>query len=275
MLTLPLILAAISAGLIGGFHCLGMCGGIASILSQLPNAAGIATRTEPQVNLGMQATTGMVKVIPIAVDATNKLSASSLSRNASRTLLYQVQLHGGRLTTYMLIGALFGGLGATSLRWRSELPITTVLFVVGNCALILLGLRLLGVQIRSLLPPSLTAKLSSVVASLMPASREVRAHPFWVGATWGMLPCGLSYAVAPFALLSGAAWSGAVLMLLFGLAALPHLLIAQVMSRQIRQSGILRFVQISIAIVLIGFGLMGLFYFDMRNMPDFLCLTPR
>lgn len=276
MLTLPLILAAISAGLIGGFHCLGMCGGIASILSQLPRAARATARSESPANLGMQATTAVtVKVIPIAVEVTNTPNARSIARDARSTLLYQGQLHGGRLTTYMLIGALFGGLGAASLRWRSELPITPILFVIGNCALILLGLRLLGVQISSLLPHSLSTKLSSVVASLMPASHEARRHPFMVGVTWGMLPCGLSYAIAPFALLSGAAWSGAVLMLLFGLAALPHLLIAQVLSRQIRQSGILRSFQISIAAVLIGFGLLGLFYFDMKNMPDFLCLTPK
>jgi sulfite exporter TauE/SafE len=34
MLTLPLILAAVTAGIAGGVHCVGMCGGISSMLSR-------------------------------------------------------------------------------------------------------------------------------------------------------------------------------------------------------------------------------------------------
>jgi sulfite exporter TauE/SafE len=63
-------------------------------------------------------------------------------------------------------------------------------------------------------------------------------------------------------------------MLLFGLAALPHLLIAQTISRQLKQHGLMLTLQIFFALVLIGFGLLGLFYFDMKNMPAFLCITP-
>jgi len=33
MLTAPLVFAALSAGLLGGVHCIGMCGGIANMLT--------------------------------------------------------------------------------------------------------------------------------------------------------------------------------------------------------------------------------------------------
>ncbi|WP_395007410.1 sulfite exporter TauE/SafE family protein, partial [Undibacterium sp.] len=184
------------------------------------------------------------------------------------------KLHGGRLTTYALIGAFFGGMGAVSLRWKTDFPVTTIFFIIGNIALIILGLRLLGVRMHALVPRFINEKIHLVYAGMMPNLQKAGAHSFFLGMTWGALPCGLSYAIAPFALLSGAAWSGATLMLLFGLAALPHLLIAQTISRQLKQHGLMFALQILFAMVLIGFGLFGLFYFDMENMPELLCITP-
>jgi len=269
MLTLPFIIAALSAGLIGGFHCVGMCGGIASLLSSLPTITEVS-----QAKIGDRLS--LSKVIPInPVLATGKASPdSSLGRK-----LYPYKLHAGRLTSYALIGAVFGGFGASSLQWKAEFPITSIFFALGNLALVFLGLRLLGFKLNALLstflPTFLTAKTQALYSKLTPSLQRGSAHPYLTGMAWGCLPCGLSYAIAPFALLSGAAWSGAVLMLLFGLAALPHLLIAQTMSKQIKAHGMMGVVQALFALILIGFGVAGLFYFDMNNMPDFLCVTPR
>lgn len=276
MLTLPLILAAISAGLIGGFHCVGMCGGIASILSRLPSfrsaASTVSSATTPILNVvdGSSVSTPR-RVIPIAAAGDILVQAKS---DKFTQLSYQIQLHTGRLATYALIGAVFGGIGAASLRWKLEFPITSIFFVVGNIALIILGLRLLGVRLHLLVPNILNEKIQGVYARVMPNLQKASAHPLFLGMAWGSLPCGLSYAIAPFALLSGAAWSGAILMLLFGLAALPHLLIAQAMSKTLKQHSLMLVVQYLFAAILIGFGLFGLFYFDMKNMPEFLCITP-
>jgi sulfite exporter TauE/SafE len=265
MITLPLILAVLSAGLIGGFHCVGMCGGIATLLSNLPQIAG-----SPSNEYNASGYSG--KVISIhAIPA----KAIELPSPQIAQFLYACKLHAGRLTTYAFIGAIFGGVGATSLRWKADFPIATVFFVLGNVALVILGLRLLGLKVQSLLPVFLNNKIQSVYGKLMPTMQKGSQHPYLLGLTWGCLPCGLSYAIAPFALLSGAAWSGAVLMLVFGLAALPHLLIAQTISRQLKANGWMVFAQMLFALVLIGLGLAGLFYFDMKNMPDFLCITPR
>lgn len=276
MLTLPLIFAAISAGLIGGFHCVGMCGGIASILSKLPSF-GIATSMASQPanpkrnHVDSSPISTSRRVIPIAPVGDILVQAKS---DKLTQLSYQIQLHAGRLVTYALIGAVFGGIGAASLRWKIDFPIANIFFVVGNIALIILGLRLLGVRLHLLIPNRLNQKIQGVYGRVMPNLQKASAHPLFLGMAWGSLPCGLSYAVAPFALLSGAAWSGAVLMLLFGLAALPHLLIAQAMSKKLKQHGLMLAVQYLFAAILIGFGLFGLFYFDMKNMPEFLCITP-
>ncbi|MBC3874938.1 sulfite exporter TauE/SafE family protein [Undibacterium flavidum] len=283
MLTLPLILAALSAGLIGGVHCIGMCGGIASILSRLPRSI-LSSQT-----LSAKST----KVIAIVPDASYQVQQavqgkqdspysqnanqvpSQLAKDRAKNLLYLCYLHGGRLSTYMLIGAIFGGFGAASLRWKADFPVSTGLFVIGNLALILLGLRLLGVRMFSVFPSSLTEKIQHAYGLLMPSLQKGSSHPYLMGMTWGALPCGLSYAIAPFALLSGAAWSGAVLMLLFGVAALPHLLLAQTISHRLNRQGRMRGIQILFAVMLLVLGGMGLFYFDMKNMPDILCITPQ
>lgn len=273
MLTLPLILAAISAGLIGGFHCVGMCGGIASILASLTSYKPTPAKSN---DVGLSNAVGLstAKVIPIqSVQETSGTIHKQLQMRR-QTIAYQLKLHGGRLSTYMVIGAFFGGLGAASLQWKAELPVTRVLFILGNIALVFLGLRLLGFPVGSLVPRHISEKISKTYGSLMRIGQKSAGHPYVMGLVWGGLPCGLSYAIAPFALLSGAAWSGAVLMLLFGLAALPHLLIAQAMSRQLKQHGSMFVLQLVFALLLIGLGLLGLFYFDMKNMPDFLCITP-
>jgi sulfite exporter TauE/SafE len=267
MITLPLILAALSAGLIGGFHCVGMCGGIASLLSKLPQAVGVGSNQR----LASDFSGKVIAIHPVTADMTE---TAELTVPYAAQFLYACKLHAGRLSTYALIGAVFGGVGAASLRWQADLPIRTVLFVVGNLALIMLGLRLLGIRLQALLPAFLNHKILSMYSKLMPTMQRGSKHPYLLGLTWGCLPCGLSYAIAPFALLSGAAWSGAVLMLVFGLAALPHLLVAQTISRQVKAHGWMVFTQALFALILIVFGLAGLFYFDMKNMPDFLCLTP-
>jgi sulfite exporter TauE/SafE len=273
MLTLPLMLAAISAGLIGGFHCVGMCGGIASILTSLSSPR--ATAVTPSV-IGLANTVGSstAKVIPIQPVQDIYKAVDKQLQIRRQTISYQLKLHGGRLSTYMLIGTFFGGLGAASLQWKADLPVTRVLFILGNMALVFLGVRLLGFPVGSLIPRFISEKFSKAYGRFMRIGHKPAMHPYVMGLVWGGLPCGLSYAIAPFALLSGAAWSGAVLMLLFGLAALPHLLIAQAMSRQLKQHGLMFVLQLVFAVLLISLGLLGLFYFDMKNMPDFLCITP-
>jgi sulfite exporter TauE/SafE len=246
MLTLPLVLAALFAGLVGGLHCIGMCGAISGMLSR-------------------QYTSSKALVIPI--------QTSTQPVNALRSL---VLLHAGRLSAYMLIGAVFGGLGQTSLSLNSGFSFAQVWFVLGNVALLFLGLNLLGYPVYGLLPHSWLRKLQSPLNlfsnKIRTLSGKTARFAFFQGMAWGFLPCGLLYAIAPFAFLSGRAWSGAVLMLIFGLAALPHLLLTQWMLTRVKRQTWLRYVSGSILIAIAG---VGLWYYDMKSMPSFLCVTPQ
>lgn len=245
MLTPPLVMAAISAGLLGGLHCIGMCGGIA----------------------GMLTATGR-KTIPI-----QPVKNSAQSRPAWRI---PVLLHGGRIFTYTIMGAIAGSLGAWGMRIHPFIPVHTLFYIIGNLALIWLGLRLFGYS------PSLPAfdRLITKAISMINLQgkislpQQTRQYPFLVGMAWGCLPCGLVYGVLPFALLSGTALSGAILLLFFGLSALPHLLFAQVIANWAHSSRLPAFLRYAGAGLLTGIGLLGLWWsFNMQEMPAFLCVT--
>ncbi len=247
MITLPLALAAMTAGLVGGVHCVGMCGGISTLLSHAPPSN---------------------KVIAI------HSGSEPLNATSSGNYRHQILLQGGRLLTYMLIGMLFGGIGTAGMQFKPYLPVQKILFVIGNLALVMLGLHLLGLTFAASLLRKISGPILQFGHSLMPAIAYGRRHPFLLGMSWGCLPCGLLYGVAPFALLSGDALSGAILMLLFGLTALPHLLFTQTLLGRGRSGQFAAYFRLASACCLILIGLFGLWYFDMKNMPDFLCVTP-
>jgi sulfite exporter TauE/SafE len=250
MVTLPLALAALSAGAIGGVHCVGMCGGISTLLSQ----NGIAGR----------------KVIAIASVNQSDCSAKSSVKN----LRYQILLHSGRLLTYMLIGAVFGGLGGAGVLFKPYFPVQQILYMIGNIALVLLGLRLLGLKSAVSFLNRVGNFVQGFAHAILPGIRQSSPYPFLIGMSWGCLPCGLLFGIAPFAFLSGDVLSGALLMLLFGVAALPHLLLAQSLAKLSWQGRFAAMLRMMGAAILILIGLFGLWYFDMKDMPGFLCVTP-
>lgn len=260
MITLPLAFAACTAGLIGGVHCAGMCGGISALLSEV---------TPPLYK-------GAGKVIPIAAQIGD--APFQVEMFAKEGLRHQILLHGGRLATYMLIGAFFGAVGTAGLQFKPYLPIQQILYIVGNLCLLLLGLRLLGLKPTFWFFRDGIAAIERFAHAFIPAIRQGSRYPFLMGMSWGCLPCGLLYGVAPFALLAGDPLSGALLMLLFGLTALPHLLFTQSLAgrtqHRIRGGRFAAVFRLLAASALVLIGLLGLWYFDMQGMPDFLCVTP-
>ncbi|MEO6351832.1 MAG: sulfite exporter TauE/SafE family protein [Oxalobacteraceae bacterium] len=247
MLSVPLVVAALSAGLLGGAHCIGMCGGIANLLG----SAGSSER----------------KVIPI------KLQVPDAPGGGWRM---PALLHAGRISTYGVLGGIVGALGAAGLLFKPYLPVQMMMFIVGNLALIWLGLRLVGYA------PGLVLldRLGQIIASRVKLpirfslAAQTRRHPFLVGMTWGCMPCGLVYGVLPFSLLSGSVSSGALLMLIFGLGALPYLLFAQGIGQWLNRRVLPIILRGSGAVVLIGIGLFGLWHYDMTGLPAIFCVTP-
>ena len=78
------------------------------------------------------------------------------------------------------------------------------------------------------------------------------------GMLWGLVPCGLVYGVLPLAFLSGDVFTGAALMLAFGLGTLPNLLLISKFSAALTQFGQylwVRYLAASLLFMAGGFGL--------------------
>jgi len=224
MLNLSLVLTATLAGVAGGSHCIGMCGGIANMLARPPSAG---------------------RVIPITpVEIQKSADWSDLA-----------QLHLGRLFTYAGAGAMVGSLGEAGLLLKPVMPVQSILFFIGNFSLIYLGLKCLGYKIslpvgRLLNLQGLSRKFSALSLPSLPLAR---------GLLWGLLPCGLVYGVLPIALISGSPWAGGVLMFCFGLGTSPWLLFAHGLTRQSGKNRRPKWLALGAAVILIGLGCLGLF----------------
>jgi uncharacterized protein len=142
------------------------------------------------------------------------------SQQRSTRLAYQF----GRLTSYTLLGAAFGGiagLGASStgwlfgLRWFAAFMLLAMGFYITGWWLGLQHLERFG------------AKLWRPVQRHAQRWLPVRHwyHGALLGLCWGMLPCGLIYSSLAWAAASGSAVSAAGLMLTFGIGTLPAMLL--------------------------------------------------
>jgi sulfite exporter TauE/SafE len=211
---------AVFTGLLGGVHCMGMCGGIVSALSGV--VRGPRAPATPWS-------------IPLAYNL-------------------------GRITSYAIAGAIAGAVGSLGLMLEGLLPVQIALYVMANLLLIGLGLYLAGVpgpiaRIERL-GSHLWARVKPHTRRFLPLDTLPKA--FAVGMLWGWLPCGLVYTVLFGALLSGDALSGAVLMLAFGLGTLPNLMAAALVLRRSRAWLSSRPARLVSGSVVLGFGVWGL-----------------
>lgn len=117
----------------------------------------------------------------------------------------------GRLTAYALLGALAGGAGQWLLRAQDGVLLGNALRIAALLWMVVLLLR----RTRS------AARAPCCAAGATPREGVLRSAV--QGLLWGLLPCALLYAAAGYALLSGSAAQGALLMLAFGLGTVPAL----------------------------------------------------
>lgn len=185
------LIAAFLAGLLGGLHCLAMCGGYVGAL-----AAGGP-------------------------------SQSSVILPARVVFFRQVAAHAGRIASYAALGAIVGAAGGAALG-TAWLPVQRGLYAAANLLLLVLAVGVAsGVSPFAWLE---RAGLR-LYAALLPVARPLAggtsvASRFGLGLLWGFTPCGLVYGVLPVAMLAGGALDGALVMLLFGLGTVPNLLAA-------------------------------------------------
>lgn len=207
-------------GLLGGTHCVSMCGGIVGALSvQMP---GQSRRQWP---------------IHLAYNL-------------------------GRISTYVMLGAVLGAVGSAGMLFNDVLPIQMGLYLLANLMLVALGLYLTG--FTQLLAPVERAghvvwkRIQPLTRRFLPARSVGQALP--LGLLWGFLPCGLVYSVLTTALLTGSATRGAGMMLAFGLGTLPNLMLAGMLFKRFRDLTRNTRVRFAAGMLVLGFGLFGLYH---------------
>ena len=190
-------LAAFIVGLLGGVHCLGMCGGIVAALS-----------------LGMEVDGG---------------------RGRQWRLLAGYNL--GRIASYTLAGAVVGLLGMLALGFAGIQQLRLLFQLVAALMMIALGLYLGGWWLglaRIEKAGALWWRLLEPFGRRLIPVRDVTGA-VTVGAIWGWLPCGLVYSILIWALSAGDPLRGALLMLSFGLGTLPNLMLMGVFAASMQR----------------------------------------
>ncbi len=181
-------LSAFLVGLLGGVHCVGMCGGIVSSL-----------------------TFGLPE---------------SKHRQISSMIPYQLAYNLGRIGSYVAAGAIMGGMGMLLAQLMPIHVAQRLLLVLAGVFMILLGLYLSGwwmVLTRvEMVGSHLWRHLEPISRRLLPVKSPRQA--LVIGLIWGWIPCGLVYSMLITAVSSGSAGRGAGLMLAFALGTLPNLL---------------------------------------------------
>jgi len=191
-------LAAFMVGLMGGVHCLGMCGGIVSALSLSQARLGAPTHSQFPILLGYNA---------------------------------------GRIASYTFAGALVSGLTAAAVH-QSGLPaMQQALQIIAALFMVLLGLYLAGIWPGLAYLEKggavLWRRLEPLGRRFMPVRSVSQAIP--LGMVWGWLPCGMVYSVLIWSMSAGSALEGALLMLAFGLGTLPNLLLMGLLANRLGQ----------------------------------------
>jgi len=181
-------ITAFIVGLMGGVHCVGMCGGIVGALS-------------------------------FAVD-------SSGAQQKSRLLTLLLSYNLGRLSSYTLAGGIMGALGWLALGWTDLQYMQLILQLFAGIFMLLMGLYIsgwwMGLTRVEKLGAYLWKYLQPGAQKLLPVTYAGQA--LLLGLLWGWLPCGLVYSVLIWSISSGSFTEGALLMLSFGLGTLPNLL---------------------------------------------------
>ena len=198
---------------------------------------------------------------------------------ASRLVWRLLPYNLGRVGTYVLLGALAGGLGGVVLGAAAWLPLVRALYVVAN-----LFLLLLAATIAFRVDPWASVQRAAIGAfgRLAPAvgrlaARDAAAARFATGMLWGLVPCGLVYGVIPVALFAGGPAQGALVMAAFGAGTLPNLLAAGVLLGRLRGWLDRRAVRYGAALLLAAFALAGLYralYGPMALGQGAFCIVP-
>jgi len=210
-------ITALTIGLLGSTHCIGMCGGIVGAL-----------------NTGLQ-------------------QNSSTTRRSQ--FAYHLTYNAGRILSYSIAGAVAGLVGAQTTKIPLD-TVISIGGLIAGAFMVALGVHLAGWW-HSLAPiekagQTIWKYIQPLGKRFLPVRNPI--HAFGLGMVWGWLPCGLVYSALALSVFSSSAPQGALLMFGFGLGTLPALLAmgkAYGFLRNASQSSTLRRLA-GITVILIG-----------------------
>ncbi|GMV32664.1 MAG: sulfite exporter TauE/SafE family protein [Chloroflexi bacterium CFX1] len=130
--------------------------------------------------------------------------------------------HAGRITSYSLLGLIFGAFGQTLWAFKNLQAAFSILFAI---AAFYMAAAFIGLTPSpEILFPGWMQRWGKLMRGYNPASP---LSPYLLGLLWGLLPCGLVLTALVAAMASKSAWLGALNMLVFGAATIPSLLAVQ------------------------------------------------
>lgn len=247
-------------GLLGGVHCVGMCGGIVSAFS-------IATPGRRPFPVAVTAAAANSPARPA-----NFLAAAADS--GTRVLAFNT----GRIASYGIAGALAGLLGSVPALINLAV-VQTAAYWLANAMLVALGLTLMnawhGLARVEQVGQMIWRHVQPAIRRLLPVQHAWQALA--LGGLWGWVPCGMVYSVLMTALLTGSAVHGALVMLAFGLGTLP-LLFSIGVAGTAMQSFLQRpRVRLLAGALVLAFGVLGLVRVGTGlsyGWLDSVCITP-
>jgi hypothetical protein len=213
------IISIITIAFLGSFgHCIGMCGGIV-----------------------------------IAYTSTKVDDKWSKTKQSFAHLSYSF----GRVSTYMILGALFGLIGGVATINNTA---NGTLLIVAGVLMILAGLSLSGkIKFLTLIEHSISKNswYQSTFKSLL--GKQSFYSFFLLGMLNGLLPCGLVYSFAIIAASTTSPFWGAVVMGIFGLSTIPALFSLGFFVGLFTQSGVRKTMIKLAAISVILYGLFTIY----------------
>lgn len=204
-------IAAFLVGLLGGVHCVGMCGGIVGALC-----------------LGLDRSLDQ-----------SSLEQDSQKKNKARSALpYLLFYNAGRISSYTLAGVLMGSIGWLGSHLLDIHALQKILEIIAAFFMLALGLYIAGwwrvlARIERLGGNVIWKRLQPLGQRFMPVTTYQQA--FALGLVWGWLPCGLVYSVIIWTIATQSPLEGGLLMLSFGFGTLPNLLLMGVFASSLNQ----------------------------------------
>ncbi len=192
------VTACFFIGLMSALHCLGMCGGISTLLS-----------------FGTDANVPDRRFKSVIISA-----------------VYNI----GRIFSYAVIGLMVGLISKLSVQKIFVANGHVYLQLLSSLMLIMIALHLLGwfskLSVLEKIGGLLWKKIQSIAKIFLPIDSLLKA--FLIGSLWGWLPCGLVYSVLLLAATASEPVESMIYMLSFGLGTLPAMMLVSVASQGFR-----------------------------------------